>query len=346
MTKTFSTHLRGLSGVFLALAVTAIGVRTYLQSDVPALIRTGTGPPAIVYIKPKSGVHEIARNLREAGVIQSRWLFVAVAYLKGSLTHLRAGEYEFDRGMSILEILRKLEAGRIVTHQVTIPEGFTAQDIARLLADERLVDVDRFMALVRDSDLAESLGVPGKTLEGYLFPDTYRLTRGMGEEEILRIMVARFRQAAPRDIEDRARRLGLDVHSVVTLASLIEKEAKLDRERPLVSAVFHNRLRRNMPLQSDPTAVYGAVGPRHRITPRDLRRRTPYNTYLKRGLPPGPIANPGSASLAAALRPARVNFLYFVAKNDGTHFFSRTLEQHIRAVRRYQRGGGAAGNGS
>jgi UPF0755 protein len=130
--------------------------------------------------------------------------------------------------------------------------------------------------------------------------------------------------------------LGLDAHAVVTLASLIEKETRLDRERPLVSAVFHNRLRRNMPLQSDPTAVYGAPEPRRRITALDLRRNTPYNTYLIAGLPPGPIANPGLASLWAALKPARVNFLYFVAKNDGSHFFSRTLEEHNQAVRKYQ----------
>lgn len=347
MAKSLSTHVRGLSAVILALALTAVGVRTYLQSDVAGLTGTDIGPSTIVYIKPKTKVQEIAQTLREAGVIQSRWVFLTLAYLQGSLTRLQAGEYEFAREMSILEILQKLEAGRVITHQVTIPEGFTAQDIARLLAGERLVDADRFIILVRDPKFVESLGVPGNTLEGYLFPDTYRLTRGLGEEEILRVMVARFRQTVPRDIEDQAQRLGLDVHSVVTLASLIEKEAKLDRERPLVAAVFHNRLRRNMPLQSDPTAVYGAVGPRHRITSLDLRRRTPYNTYLKAGLPPGPIANPGLASLKAALNPARVNFLYFVAKNDGSHFFSWTLEQHVQAVRKYQvRGEGPTVNGS
>jgi len=267
-----------------------------------------------------------------------------LAYVQGSLTRLHAGEYEFDRGISLLEILRKLETGRVITHQVTIPEGFTAQDIARLLAGERLVDAARLTALVRDAKFAESVGVPAGGLEGYLFPDTYRLTRGMGEEEILRLMVGRFRQAVPKDIESQALRLGLDVHSVVTLASLIEKEAKLNSERPVVAGVFYNRLRRNMPLQSDPTAVYGAADPRHRITPLDLRRRSPYNTYLKAGLPPGPIANPGLASLMAALNPAHVNFLYFVAKNDGSHFFSRTLEQHLQAVRKYQARGEVSGD--
>jgi UPF0755 protein len=347
MTRSLPARFRGVSAVLLAFALTAVGVRTYLQTDVTGLIGSGTGPSNIVYIKPKTSVQDIAKALREAGIIQSRWAFLALAYIQGSLTRLHAGEYEFARGTSLLEILRKLEAGKVVTHQVTIPEGFTAQDIARLLAGERLVDVDRFMALSKDANFAESVGVPADSLEGYLFPDTYRLTRGMEEEEILRIMVARFRQAVPKDIAEQAQQVGLDVHSAVTLASLIEKEARLNTERPLVAAVFYNRLRRNMPLQSDPTAVYGAVDPPHKITPLDLRRQSPYNTYLIAGLPPGPIANPGLASIVAALNPAPVDFLYFVAKNDGSHFFSRTLEEHSQAVRKYQaRSEGSANSGS
>jgi len=327
---------RGVSALFLVLALTAVGVRTHLQFDASQPLETTAGPSIIVYIKPRTGVQEIAQILRGARVIQSRWAFLALAYIQGSLTRLHAGEYEFTRGMPLREILQKLEAGRVITYQVTIPEGFTAQDIARLFAGERLVDSDRFMALVADANLVENLGVSGGTLEGYLFPDTYRLTRGMKEEEIIRIMVTRFRQAAPKDMEAQARRLGLDGHGVLTLASLIEKEAKLDSERSLVAAVFHNRLRQNMPLQSDPTAVYGSPGARRKITPLDLRRKTPYNTYLIAGLPPGPITNPGLASLMAALNPAPVKFLYFVAKNDGSHLFSRTLSQHAQAVRRYQ----------
>jgi len=336
MTKSQSSRFGGLSAVLLALMLTAVGVRTYLQSDGTPFPAAGAGLPTIVFIKPKTGVQEIAQVLREAGVIQSRWMFLTLAYLQGSLTRLHAGEYEFARGMPLLEILRKLESGRVVTHQVTIPEGFIAQDIARLLAEERLVDADQFMTLVKSSELAAAMSVSADTLEGYLFPDTYRLTRGMTEEEVLGIMVARFWRAVPKDIESRAEQLGLDVHAVVTLASLIEKEVKLDGERPLVSAVFHNRLRRNMPLQSDPTAVYGVPGPKRKITPLDLQRKSPYNTYLKAGLPPGPIANPGLASLLAALNPAPVRFLFFVSRNDGSHFFSRTLEEHAQAVRKYQ----------
>jgi UPF0755 protein len=335
---TFSARFRGMSSLLLALAFTAVGVRTYLKS--PASVPSKpAASPTIVYIQPKTRVEEIARTLREAEVIRSAWAFLALAYLQGSLKRLQSGEYEFSPDMSLLEVLQKLEAGRVVTHQVTIPEGFTADEIAKLLASERLVDTDRFGALVRDPAFAARVGVEAGGLEGYLFPDTYRLTRGMGEEEILRIMATRFSQAIPRDFRQEASRRGMSPHEIVTLASLIEKEVRLDSERALVSAVFYNRLRQRMPLQSDPTAVYMMPRTRRRITTEDLQRKTPYNTYLVPGLPPGPIANPGLASLQAALHPAPVNFLYFVAKNDGSHFFSRTLEQHLRAVRQYQGGG-------
>jgi UPF0755 protein len=330
--------------LFLALLLTAVGVRTYLQSplSVPSL---PVAAPIIIYIQPKSSVQDIARTLREAGVIQNTWTLLALAYVQGSIKRLQSGEYEFSSSMSLREILRKLETGRVVTHQMTIPEGFTAQEIAKLLASEHLVDSDRFGALVRDPSFAARVGVKARGLEGYLFPDTYRLTRGMTEEEILRLMVGRFQQAIPRDFLQEAAHLGMSPHAVVTLASLIEKEARLDSERALVSAVFHNRLRQRMPLQSDPTAVYMVPRTQHRITAEDLQRKTPYNTYLFPGLPPGPIANPGLASLEAALHPAPVNVLYFVAKNDGSHFFSRTLEQHQRAVRQYQGGGGGHESG-
>ena len=334
-------RLRGLRGIIpflLAFVLTAVGIRTYLQSTPPT---SGLVPaaPTVVYIKPKTGVQDIALLLQDAGVIRSTWTFLALAYLQGSLKRLQSGEYEFHPGMSLFEILQKLESGRVVTHQVTIPEGFTVEDIAKLLAGERLADQDRFLAMVQDPMVAARLEVPAARLEGYLFPATYRLTRGMGEEEIIRVMVGRFRQAVPPDFRERAARLGMNPHEIVTLASLIEKEARLDAERPLVSAVFHNRLRQRMPLQSDPTAVYMVPRGQGRITASDLQRKSPYNTYLVQGLPPGPIANPGLASLRAALEPASVNFLYFVAKNDGSHFFSRTLDQHQQAVRLYQGSG-------
>jgi UPF0755 protein len=347
MASSLWAGLRGLTTVLLALAVTAIGVRTYLQSNPIPLLGAAAGPPIVVYIQPGTGVQDIAQQLKGEGVIRSRRAFLALAYLKGSIRRLHAGEYEFTRNMSLFDVLSKLESGRVVTHQVSVPEGFTVQEIARLLAGERLVEANAFVTLAGDPQVASRLGVPADGLEGYLYPDTYRLTRGMGEEEILRVMVTRLRQKLPADFAERSARLGLDVHGAITLASLIEKEVRQDRERAIVAAVFHNRLRRQMPLQSDPTAVYGLPDFRGRIRPEDLKRPSPYNTYLNPGLPPGPIANPGLGSLQAAVNPAPVNYLYFVAKNDGTHFFSHTLEEHSDAIRRYQvRGEGSTESGS
>lgn len=287
MAATWSTRVRRLAPFLLALILTAVGIRTYLQST-PSPGELRSAVPTVVYIKPKTGVQDIALTLQQAGVIRSAWAFLALAYLQGSLKRLQSGEYEFHTDMTLLEILEKLEAGRVITHQVTIPEGFTAEDIAKLLASERLADPERFLALVQDASVAARLNVPAPRLEGYLFPDTYRLTRGMAEEEIVRVMVGRFHQAIPPDLDRQAARLSMETHEIVTLASLIEKEAQLDSERPLVSAVFHNRLRQGMPLQSDPTAVYMVPRPPGRITVSDLQRKTPYNTYVVRGLPPGP----------------------------------------------------------
>lgn len=339
MTTAWFSRFRGLGPILLALLLTVVGVRAYLQTGSVSVRTPTASPPRIVYIKPKTGVHEIAQILREAGVIGSSWAFLTLAYLQGSITRLHAGEYEFSPGISLRDVLRKLEAGRVISHQITIPEGFNAQEIAWFLASERLADAERFLELAREPGFAEKLGVSAPGLEGYLFPDTYRLMRGMGEEEILRVMVNRFRRVVPPDLAERAEAVGLDLHETVTLASLIEKEAQLARERPLISAVFHNRLRRKMPLQSDPTAVYGLPEATRRIRASDLQRDTPYNTYRIPGLPPGPIANPGLGAILAAVTPAKVNYLYFVAKNDGSHVFSRTLSEHNQAVELYQRRG-------
>lgn len=322
--------------ILLFLLPTALGIWTYLALEEGPIGPRAEEQARIVFIPPGTGVREIAMALERAGVIRSRWPFLALAYLQGSLRRLHAGEYEFRASISLGEILRLLESGKVVTHQVTIPEGFTAGEIGRLLSLEGLGDEGRFVAVVRDPAFAGALGLGADSLEGYLFPDTYRLAKGMTEEEVARIMVSRFRQVVGPEIQARARQMGWDLHGVVILASLIEKEAKTEAERRLVSSVFHNRLRRGMPLQSDPTAVYGRPRPNRRITRADLQVQSPYNTYLRQGLPPGPIASPGLAAVQAAVNPAQANYLYFVSKNDGTHFFSRTLEEHARAVRKYQ----------
>lgn len=304
-------------------------------------VRSKSEAPRIVWIRPQTGALTIATALRDAGVIRSRFAFLAVAVARGTRRHLLAGEYEFVPGLSLLEIVRRLEQGRGLVHEVTVPEGFAAQQIAEILADRGLVDRDRFVSLLRDRQTLEQYGFGGGSLEGYLFPDTYRLVKGMSEDAIIQRMVRRFQEVFGPKERGRAEELGMSVPEVVTMASLIEREARVPEERPLISAVFHNRLRRGMPLQSDPTVLYGLSRFSGKLTKENLQARSPYNTYLNQGLPPGPIANPGRASIMAALYPASSRFLYFVSRNDGTHAFSNTLKEHEAMVRRYQlrRGG-------
>lgn len=296
--------------------------------------------PRVVLIRPQSSSLKIAGALKDAGVIRSRLAFLAVAVARGTYRRLLPGEYEFAPGIPLLEIMRRLEQGRGLVHQVTVPEGYAALQIAELLSEKGLVDRGRFVSLVRDRAILERLKVEGDSLEGYLFPDTYRLVKGLSEEAIMQRMVRRFQEVFGPEQQARARELEMSVPEVVTLASLIEREARVPEERPLISAVFHNRLRRGMPLQSDPTVMYGLSRFRGRLTKANLQSPSPYNTYLRQGLPPGPIANPGRASIVAALYPVSSRYLYFVSKNDGTHAFSTNLREHDTRVRRYQMGGG------
>lgn len=296
--------------------------------------------PRLVLIRPQTGALTIARALKDAGVIRSRFAFLAVAVARGTHRHLLAGEYEFAPGLPLLEIVPRLEQGRGLVHEVTIPEGFAAQQIAQVLADSGLIDWDRFMRLLRDHQTLEVHRLGSGSLEGYLFPDTYRLVKGMSEEAIIHRMVRRFQEVFGPEEQARAKELDMSVPEVVTMASLIEREARVSQERALISAVFHNRLRRGMPLQSDPTVLYGLSRFGGRLTKANLQAPSPYNTYLHQGLPPGPIANPGRASILAALYPASSRYLYFVSKNDGTHAFSNTLQEHDALVRRYQIGRG------
>ena len=299
------------------------------------------GAPRLVWVRPQTGALTIARALKDAGVIRSRLAFLAVAVARGRHRHLLAGEYEFAPGLTLLEIVQRLEQGRGLVHEVTIPEGYATQQIAQLLTDRGLVDRDRFMGLLKDPQTLLQYGVEGGSLEGYLFPDTYRLVKGMSEEAIIHRMVRRFQEVFGPEEQARAKELEMSIPEVVTMASLIEREARVPEERPLISAVFQNRLRRGMPLQSDPTVLYALSRVSGRLTKANLQAPSPYNTYVRQGLPPGPIANPGRASILAALYPASSRYLYFVSKNDGTHAFSKTLQEHEAMVRRYQsrRGG-------
>ncbi|MBI2875357.1 MAG: endolytic transglycosylase MltG [Candidatus Tectomicrobia bacterium] len=291
----------------------------------------------VVVIPKGLGACQVASLLEERGLIRRASTFYLLALLKGKQGHLSAGEYRLSPGMTPAEILETLSQGKVLLHSVTLPEGITVQDVARLLEGRGLARSARILALSQDRGVLASWGIQADSLEGYLFPETYYFPRGVPETEILRTMVRTFaRRFSPADGE-RARQLGLSWHQAVTLASLIEKEAKEPAERSLISAVYHNRLKQGMRLQCDPTVIY-ALGERFvgNLTRQDLTMDSPYNTYLYPGLPPGPICNPGKESLRAALYPAQTDALYFVSRNNGWHQFSTTLEEHNRAVLSYQ----------
>lgn len=298
-------------------------------------------PPIVVEVRRGEPFLALARRLADAGAIADPRVFTMLARWRGDDRRVRSGEYELSGNATGPEVLEALVSGRQRLRMVTIPEGLTLEQIALLLESAGLGAAERFRALATDQAFLARLGLPAPHLEGYLFPDTYAFESGATPEEVVTRMTARFREMFTPDLAQSAADRGLTVDQAVTLASIIEKEAAVAAERPTISAVFHNRLKRGMPLQSDPTVLYGVEGSNGRIRSADLVRATPYNTYVIPGLPPGPIANPGRASLEAAVRPADgVTALYFVARNDRTHEFNDTLAAHNRAVNRWQRGNG------
>ena len=321
--------LAGLAAVFLAVV--------YVHFFAPASFERHS---KVVTIQAGTAFSEVARILEDKGVIRDRRSFYLLARIQEAIPKVKAGEYEVHTSMTPSEVLGKLIRGDVIKYPITIPEGFNLFQIGEVLEKAGVSSQKTFLDRARDPLLIASLGLDGESLEGYLFPDTYNFPRGYGEEPVIRQMVSRF-QAVYAPLEKKAQEMGLSRKDVVILASMIEKEAMDDQERRLISAVFHNRLHRGMALQSDPTAVYGVKREKsrgdNRISRQDLLKKTPYNTYQIVGLPKGPIANPGIKSLQAVLNPADVNYLYFVSRNDRTHYFSSTLEEHNRAVDRYQK---------
>ena len=277
---------------------------------------------------------DLGETLSQKRLLAEPQLFVWLARLRGLDRKIRSGNYEFKGNATTGELLDALVSGPQKLDFVVIPEGLSVTETAETLERAGLGAASRFHALATDPAFAAELGVPAPTLEGFLFPDTYAFAAGSPPEEILQHMTTKFFTIFTPQMQAEGKALGLEPLEVITLASLIEKEAAVARERPLISAVFHNRLRRGMKLQSDPTAIYGLAEHSGRIRPSDLDRESPYNTYKISGLPIGPIANPGAAALQAAVRPAADRkVLYFVARNDRTHVFSRSYREHRRAIR-------------
>jgi UPF0755 protein len=291
---------------------------------------------ATVYIPRGAGFKETVNILDQAGMVKNRLFFSFLALFKGVARSIKPGEYELATGMSPNEIINKLASGDIKKRPVTIPEDFTLKQIADRLVAEELVSEEAFISVTTDPVFLASLNIDAISAEGYLYPDTYDFYRGMTTQEIVKNMVKQFRKKVTPQMIERAKALGMTTTEFVTLASLIGKETGHKEEKAQVSAVFHNRLKKGMRLQSDPTAVYSLDAHRSVVRRKDLDNDTPHNTYKIKGLPPGPIANPGIDSLQAALYPASVNDLYFVSKNDGTHVFSSNLAAHAQAVLKYQ----------
>jgi len=279
----------------------------------------------------------IAGVLQKEGIIRYRGYFELVGRLEGISRKIRVGYYGLNTNMSMWDVLDALRKGKIIEYQVIVPEGYNLYQIGYTLsATPLLSDPNEFIKLVKNKEYVRSLGIDADTLEGYLFPDTYYLPKGIKLEDIPKRMVLRYKAVFNDSYRSRAKALGLTEQQVITLASIVEKEAKVASERKLIAAVYHNRLKQGMKLQADPTAVYGTKAWITKVTAKDLKRNSPYNTYLHKGLPPGPIANPGEGAILATLYPDNVDYLFFVAQGDGSHYFSKEYSAHEKAINRYK----------
>jgi UPF0755 protein len=289
-----------------------------------------------IMIPPGQGLKTTAADLHDRGIIRNAFKFSVYARIKGYDKKIKAGEYRLKPSFSPREILEIMVSGKVQLYKITIPEGYTLAQIAGMMPDAGLGPVKDFLAAAHNGALLSELNIPGDSFEGYLFPDTYHFPKGISPEKIIRTMLRRFQEVFTSAWQGRVRELKMTVHQVVTLASIIEKETGAPSERPVISSVFHNRLKKNMRLASDPTVIYGIKDFDGNLTRKDLTTKTPYNTYKMKGLPPGPIANPGAKAIEAALYPADADYLFFVSKRDGTHHFSKTYQEHEKAVRKYQ----------
>lgn len=302
--------------------------------------------PVLFTVTEGMSAKDIADALAAKNVIRNKQVFRLVAKIDGLDSSLQAGEYEFLPGMSIQQIINNLANGRTVYRLLTIPEGYTVEQIASLLEKQNLGSAEKFKEIVRQPDGSAYLSAGGEGViyhgEGFLFPATYRIRPGTDETEIAQLMLKKFATEFTPEMQAQAAAEGLSVHDVVTLASLVEREARVENERPVIAGIFLRRLALGMPLQSCATVQYLLGDPKANLSIADTQIPSPYNTYLHYGLPPGPIANPGLPSIKAVLNAAQTPYLYFVATNQGTHVFSVTYEEHLAAIARIEGGSGAA----
>lgn len=323
-----------LALAFCLFTVISAGWILYYQASHPVSEEVKT---VIIEIKPGMTLKQTAHLLAQNKLVRSYNSFRLAVYLENKQGRVQAGEYELSPSMLPVEIFKKINTGQTVKYPVTVPEGYRITEIAALYAQKGLADKEKFIKLASDPEFIASLNIHAASLEGYLFPETYNFNKTSGEQTIIKTMVDTFtKKVLTPEYVARTKELNLSVNEAITLASLIEKETGKDEERPLVSSVFHNRLKKNMRLQTDPTVIYAMEDFDGNIRKKDLSIDSPYNTYKYTGLPPGPIANPGVKSALAALYPAQTDYLYFVSRNDGSHQFSTNLVSHNHAVYAYQ----------
>jgi UPF0755 protein len=322
----------------LSVLLTISGFAFIALSILIYLLYQGTpqGEFKEILIQKGSSIAQVTKVLQENNIITHPLLFKGLLRFTKGEHRVRAGEFRFHSGMSAIDALKVLYYNEPIVHQVVIPEGYSIKQIAESLAAAKLVDPESFTSKALSSSYAKKYNFAAPNLEGFLFPDTYTFSRVDGEEKILDQMVQNFIKKTGPQLKSAAERIGMTLESVVTLASIIEKETGNPDERPLVSSVFHNRLRKGMKLQSDPTTIYAIPNYKGNITKADLQRYHPYNTYTIPALPPGPIASPGLAAINAALNPAQSDYLFFVASIQGNHIFSKTYSQHSREVTTHQ----------
>jgi UPF0755 protein len=323
--------MRSLPNLFFIVLLSVIMLLTI---HVYLFLRTAVSPGKAIRLDIASGMSawEISQALEKNQIITDAPMFMTIALITKKARNLQAGTYVFEGRHYPLEIMDTLYKGRSLKYRITIPEGYDIYEIDKALSTMGMIARDEFIKIAGTKDTARFFSLNAPNMEGFMYPDTYLLGPHMTSREIIARMYRRFRQIYTPEMRQRARKVGLTDLEVITLASIIEKEAISPAEKPIISSVFHNRLRQGMKLQSDPTAIYGIKGFRRDITPEDLKRDTPYNTYLYKGLPLGPICNPGKDSLMAALWPTETRHLYFVSKGDGHHFFSTSFKEHNEAI--------------
>ncbi len=322
--------------LFLLIVVTFTGILYNTIMFITSKKR-GPGEEVLLIIPEGASAQRIGELLEENEIITSSKRFIFYAKITEKEKSIKAGRYAFNKGMGVREVLKKLVKGETSALSVAIPEGLRIDEVADILERELEIDKNKFLELSNDGKYAARMGITGKNFEGFLYPNTYEFNYGVTEKEILERLVREFWKVFNDSLKTRAKEIGFTVFEVVTLASMIEEEAMVEEEEPIISQVYHKRLKLDRALECDATVQYALPKHKSRLLYKDLRVKSPYNTYIHKGLPIGPIANPGKSALIAALYPSNTEFLYYVAKGDGSHIFSKTAKEHNQAIAKLRR---------